>query len=477
MLEKCAWAALAVVLAACKNGVPQPPAALPDTCSGDSECGANFRCDREMRRCVCTSDTACKGDASGEFCNVYTGLCVGAVGGCSAVPDAGTVHCGQGQYCNTALRTCKAVTSFCQPCKGDAECGPGSACAAHPDFPSAGTFCVSACDGAGACANQLACRTAASGAKLCYPPGACGVSNACVPDSLRLCSADLDCADPAQTCDLSLKACIARSRTCPAGDACDPQSRLCVQACATDLDCLQIIEKVPGYQCRANACFRLALCAQDSDCTGGQICQANSDGSKSCHAGCVTNADCPLGSGCNTTDPNHPRCNPGCTVNTDCALNTICDTSAHLCTPSAPPACAQYCQDTAVCPIGANCSNSCCVETNLPATCGGTNCGNCVSGGISPGCNQNCSIGCFPMNLGSCASLADCQAKYPALGKVVCNTGLGQCQVLGQLQPCTPGGVCTMKGFKCIANFGTCGPSVCVPVEQAAQIACALGHP
>ena len=45
MVRKCAWAALYVALAACKNGIPQPPAALPDTCLGDSECGANFRCD------------------------------------------------------------------------------------------------------------------------------------------------------------------------------------------------------------------------------------------------------------------------------------------------------------------------------------------------------------------------------------------------------------------------------------------------
>src|SRR5437016_12356116 len=93
MVRKCAWAALFVVIAACKNGIPQPPAALPDTCSGDSECGANFRCDHEMRRCVCTSDAACPG----KYCNAFTGLRVESVGGCKSNAD-----CAATQYCNTA---------------------------------------------------------------------------------------------------------------------------------------------------------------------------------------------------------------------------------------------------------------------------------------------------------------------------------------------------------------------------------------
>src|ERR1700694_121814 len=120
MLRKFAWAALAVVLAACKSSTPQPSAALPNTCSSDAECGASFRCDHEMRRCVCTSDAAC---SSGKFCNAFTGLCVSSVAGCSTVAGAGSVQCGAGQYCNTALRTCMATTLFCQSCKSDAECG------------------------------------------------------------------------------------------------------------------------------------------------------------------------------------------------------------------------------------------------------------------------------------------------------------------------------------------------------------------
>src|SRR5438105_891298 len=266
MLQRCVWAALAVSLAACKGSVVQPPAAVPDTCSTDSECQAHFRCDLELRRCVCTSDAACPG----KFCNAFTGLCVDSVGGCTS-----DTSCKSGQYCNTALRTCKAVTAFCQPCKQDQECGAGSSCAAHPDFPQAGTFCVPACT-AGACANGLSCKKAASSASLCYPAAACGNSNACVPDSLKPCSSDNDCGDATQTCDQGLKACVVRNRTCGAGFACDPQSKLCVAACGSDSDCATI-EGAPGYQCRANACFRRGVCSQDSDCNSGQICQRNAD--------------------------------------------------------------------------------------------------------------------------------------------------------------------------------------------------------
>ena len=467
MFSKCAFTALALALAACKSTVPPLPLALPGTCSGDSECASNFRCDHEMRRCVCTSDAACPG----KFCNAFTGQCVDTVGGCTS-----NSSCASGQYCNTAVRTCKAITPFCQPCHSDNECGAGSACAAHPDFPAAGSFCVSACDAQGACANGLSCRKSTAGASLCYPAGACGVSNACIPDSLKLCAQDADCGDPTQTCDQTLKACVTRNATCPAGDACDPQSRLCVQACSSDNDCLQFIEKAPGYQCRANACFRLALCAQDSDCSSGQICQGNADGSKSCRAGCVTNADCPLGSGCNTTVAAHPRCAPGCTQNTDCALNTIC--AGAVCVSTTASCSSQTCQDTAVCAVGGTCLNSCCVESDLPTTCGPSACPACPVSGcvLSP---TNCSSNCYPLNLGPCTSSAQCQGKgFPA--NVVCNSVQGQCQVLGHLQQCSSNADCPMKGFSCYGpNKLPCGgtASLCFPAEQAAQVACALGHP
>lgn len=474
MLRKCAFAALAVMLAACKNGIPQPPAALPDTCSQDNECSANFRCDHEMRRCVCTSDAACPNN---QFCNAFTGKCTTAVAGCSTVPGAGTVQCGAGQYCNTVLRTCKPITPYCGACKSDAECGAGSACVTHPDFPAAGTFCVSACDSSNSCANGLTCKKASNGQSLCFPGAACGNSNACIPDSLKPCSADADCGDPQQSCDLSLKECIAANRNCPAGDACDPQSKLCVQACASDNDCLTLIEHAPGYQCRANACFRLNLCSTDAECSTGQICEPNPDGSKSCRNGCGQNSDCPLGESCNL-DPSHPSCQPSCTQNVDCALNTVC--SGGACVSTTAACSTQTCQDTSVCPIGSTCINNCCVASNLATICppGGSGqvCGSCPAGGCTDSAS-NCAANCLLVNLSACTVPADCAGKgYPA--NVVCSTVFNKCEVLIHVQSCSSDADCPMKGFKCLqGSLNPCGTSVCYPIEVSAGVACAEGHP
>lgn len=453
MLKKCAWAALAATLAACKSGASAPAAAVSGTCATDAECAAHFRCDLGLRRCVCTSDEACPG----QFCNAFTGLCVASVAGC-----ASNSACASGQYCDTALRTCKPITAFCHSCKVAAECGAGSACAAHPDFPAAGTFCVPACSG-GSCAAGLSCKSG-----NCFPAAACGNSNACFPDSLKPCAADADCGDAGQTCDQTLKACVARNRTCPAGDACDPQSKLCVHACASDQDCVAI-EHGTGYQCRANACFRRNICSQDADCSSGQVCQSNPDGSKSCAVGCVTASDCPLGQGCDTTtNPSHPHCAAGCTQNADCALNTIC--SGGRCV-STYGSCAQACQTNMVCPIGGNCVNNCCVEPNLFTLCGATGCAACTPGN---GCPVDCAHSCYPVVLGPCPNgFNDCANKFGAISGIVCSGG--QCQVSANLSVCSQDSDCPYKGFKCFP--GACGNSVCEPFESAAGLACARGHP
>ena len=472
MLRKCA---LLLALAACKGGTAPPAAALPDTCSSDAECAAKFRCDRQQRRCVCTGDDACPG----QFCNAFTGQCVASVPG-QCTSDAA---CGAGNYCNRGLRACKPITAFCQACKSDAECGSGSACAAHPQLAAAGTFCVPQCS-SGACASGLQCLQAASGASLCYPAtGACGQSNACPPDSLKLCSSDADCGDAAQACDLTLKACVARVRSCTAGFSCDPQSKLCRAACHSDSDCA-LIESVDagvaakGYQCRANACFSLALCSQDSDCTSGQICQPNPDGSKSCKPGCVSASDCPLTQGCSTADPAHPRCTPGCQQNQDCPLNTVCSSGSCV---SATASCAQACQNTAACAIGSTCvlnasnpANNCCVAASLVTVCGQSPCPACTVNGCS-----SCTSNCFPLVLGSCATQNDCLSKFPGVAGIVCTNRL-QCMAPAHLQPCTGDADCPMKGFRCTAlsNLAcSAAGSVCFPYEQAAEIACAVGHP
>jgi hypothetical protein len=93
----------------------------------------------------------------------------------------------------------------------------------------------------------------------------------------------------------------------------------------------------------------------------------------------------------------------------------------------------------------------------------------------------SCSNYCFPLSLGHCNSLSDCQNKgYDA--KIICNTagGLNQCQVSGHLLPCSGDADCGAKGFRCVPASQLCGGGsggICFPYEAAAQVACAVGHP
>jgi hypothetical protein len=474
-------AALALALLACSSSsTPVPDAGAPDTCSSDAECSTGFKCDREQRRCVCTGDAACPGG----FCNAFTGQCVASVPGCTS--DSA---CGSGQFCDSSVRTCKPLTALCGTCKTDAQCGANSRCAAHPSYPSQGTFCVPKCattDAGGQCANGLKClpRDATPNAEqLCYPAsGACGVSNACTPDSRKPCNADGDCNDTGQVCDATLKWCVAKVRACPAGDACDPQQLICVPACTSDNDCLTIIEHKPGYKCVANACILQALCNSDADCSNGSNCQQNADGSKTCVAGCVQNGDCPLGQSCSKTDPNHPKCVQGCTVDSDCPLNNICSGGSCSATSNGR----QACQDTQVCPIASRCDKSTesCIAGDLTTNNTTGLCvpssSVCINQCTASGCPPNdCTRSCFQFSLGACpGGQTTCDQKWPG---TKC-TSLGQCQVMMHLQGCTPGDgtTCQWKGFSCYAASIFCSGAsggACLPNTQAAQVACLQGHP
>ncbi len=453
-------AALACALAlasACKSSDNQVVDAGPivGTCSSDAECQAGFLCDRETRQCYCTGDSACPANT---FCNAFTGLCVSSVPGCTS-----NAACDGGMYCDAALRSCEALTPLCGKCTTDAECGDNSFCAANPDYPTAGSFCSPACvaesDGGAGCPGGFVCKArdaTVNAQNLCFPSsGACGVTNACVPDSLVLCASDADCNDATQVCDTTAKDCVAKNRVCPAGDACDPQQRICAHACATDADCTQI-EGMNGYACRNNACYALATCNSDGDCATHEICQPNPDGSKSCTAGCVSATDCPIGEGCND-DPNHPRCTTGCGANSDCPLNQICASGACV---STSGSCSQVCQATAVCALGAECSaQSCCVSANFSALCNNNKCG------------ANLNTGCIALYGHSCSNTNDC-ADLP---NTTCQAVAGgtYCGGTLQLQTCSGAGDCPYKGFSC-TGFG--GPMFCTP-SDAAVTACYEGHP
>jgi hypothetical protein len=448
----------ALAAAGCNRSSPSssPDASAGFTCSSDAECQTGFKCDRDSRQCVCTGDTACP---TGQFCNAFTGLCVGSVPGCTT--DS---VCPTGQYCNRGLRSCQALTAICGRCTTDSQCGASSKCAANPSFPSAGTFCSPLCvaqDAGSACPGGLVCS-----GTLCVPAsGACGVTNACVPDALGVCSSDADCAaDPTQQCDAQLKACVAKNRACPPGDACDPQQRVCAHACAIDSDCTAI-EGGTGYTCRNNACFKLDTCQTDADCSSAnkQICAPNPDGSKSCKPGCVTPTDCPLGQGCNN-DPSHPRCSPSCLQNSDCALNSVCQSGACA---SSFGSCIQACQATAACTIGQACSSAGCCT-------GGAN-ADFLS--LCPhGCTANVANNCFSVAGKACVSQNDCNLAFPN-GGTTCKPFGATNECVGTLgfKPCTGDSDCPYKGFRCQAFAGS-ATALCLPYEAAAVAACFLAH-
>jgi hypothetical protein len=476
MIRRAVLASLVALLGCSSSNGAAPDAGAPGTCSSDAECGAGFRCDRAERRCVCTGDEACPGG----FCNAFTGACVASVPGCH--DDS---VCNKGEYCDRAVRSCKPITGMCGACKTDAQCGADSRCAAHPQYPQAGTFCVPTCvtpDGGGAagCANGLQClpRDATAGAeKLCYPAtGACGISNACTPDTRRLCSSDSDCGDASQVCDATLKWCVTKVNTCPAGDACDPQQRVCVHACAVDADCLQI-EGAAGYKCVASACVKQAICSSDAECNDGQICQANPDGSKSCAQGCVINGDCPLGESCDKTDPKHPKCAAGCTVNADCPLNAIC--SGGVCKSSlsgSAGSCAQTCQATDACAVASRCNpaSSCCDPANLAQACGpnAAICGTCATNGSCTNVQTACNSDCYALAIKACASQNDCPTGTNC-------TAARVCQAMVHLTACNDDSNC-WRGFHCRLRSTVCGStatgSVCMPDVAPAKLACVQGH-
>jgi hypothetical protein len=280
------------------------------------------------------------------------------------------------------------------------------------------------------------------------------VSNACTPDTLSFCNADTDCAAADQQCDTGAHACVARSRVCAPGDACDPQQRLCLHGCSSDGDCTQL-EGATGYACRNNACFKLLTCAQDGDCGTGKICAPNPDGSKSCKPGCVQPGDCPLGQGCNN-DPQHPRCTGSCGQNSDCPINTVCDQGACK---GQLGSCQQACQATVACPVGQSCRSSCCVATSVAQLC-------------PPGCTASCGTDCIAFAPASCTQQADCDRSFPGTHCLAQAGGGYACSGALTLKACSGDLDCPYKGFRCQQPLACPGVSLCLPVEAAAQRIC-----
>lgn len=453
-------AALLVTLGACSSSTGGTPDAgtvvelLP--CSTDAECTSlGFVCDTVRRACVCTKDAMCADKQGAPYCNTFSGRCEATVKGCK-----GDSECAEGQFCDAALRTCRAKKGYCETCTQDEECGgAGDFCVHHPDFASAPAFCGLACaDDAGCPAGQN-CRDTEKG-KQCVPAqGKCGGANACVPDSWQQCARDGDCTQLAsQICDTTAGHCIAAQSTCPAGSSCDPVTLRCAQSCRRDQDCVERFGD-PNYACRNNTCVRAEQCRSDTECPRGKWCfkepgRGDADPGV-CAASCTSDAECPVNTVCATdVATGRNRCQAGCNDNEDCPLNAIC--VARQCEATTATG-TRRCQVKEVCDFREACTNNACIPQPdhcrpCGAGCGGSGtCADMYTDIQAATCNL---LGC------NCGSMTCPGGGRPIVDQLA---GLCACPIQRCALGCTSDANCP-KGFGC-SPFN--GRQYCFPLGDA----------
>lgn len=425
------------------EGDPGPihSALIGRDCNVDQECG-DLRCDPVRRQCVCLADEDCintvdKDSNPTPFCNNFTGLCVATVNGCKT--DA---ECNSSSYCDRHTRSCKVRKAFCEACVDDAECGDTRDNCLLDDGLGQ-KFCGKSCESDADCPNGAECADK-NGAKQCWPKTGknCDTFVGCVPDSRKPCGNDADCNDiPDQVCDPGSGLCVARIALCSFGQVCDSRSRVCVDACNSDADCISID---PRLRCISRACEPLGECAASADdATGDKSCPANKvcaiapgQTAGNCVPFCASNNDCPPGNTCQRTADNRSKCLPGCVANADCPLDQRCVKTGSATTGTCQGTAGQTCQADSVCGPCSLCN----VTSN---TCQSAKSGNyCKPCGSDVDCGQ-----------GHCVTLKDgsrCSQPCPAAG---CPNGFVCAEIcLG-----------TYNGYNCQGTR----VAECVPADQS----------
>jgi len=310
------------------------PQTLNATCNLDSECKTGFLCDRERRRCVCTSDASCPASL---YCNAFTGQCDDDVPGCTS--DA---ECAASQYCEIASRTCRSRKSFCEPCGDDRECGTSSdRCVLDTNLGR--SFCGKVCATDVDCPEGGTCQTV-GGSKTCWPKTtSCEHLTGCTPNTYQACNVDTDCSEGSdQVCDKVQGKCVARVPSCPFGTVCNRQTLQCEAACTTDDECAadEACQTAP-CRCTNNECVVIQRCRDHNECAAGLVCVIPSGQVEGeCQDGCTQDSDCPQGHLCGSTG-SRSVCVKSCASNADCTLAENC--SGGACVPG--------CQTVEVCDV------------------------------------------------------------------------------------------------------------------------------
>jgi hypothetical protein len=369
----------------------------------------NLRCDPVRRQCICTSDQDCADlDPTGElvYCNNFTGLCVSDVAGCTANNE-----CPAASYCDQDTRSCKVRKGFCEPCSTDLECGSDADDCLY-DSSLKQSFCGQHCTANADCPANAECADF-SGKKQCWPKAGknCKVFMGCTPDSKASCEKTSDCAAvPDQVCDPGSGLCVARNQSCPFGQICDSKSRICVDACSSDADCIAIASNL---RCVNRACEPIGECAAsaadpsgDKDCPANKVCSFNAGMTfGQCVPFCSSDSECAQGTICIPTSEGRRKCQPGCRVHADCPLDKACikPTGAAIGTCQGTPG--ATCQTDEVCPPCGTCdlathactirskiSDGYCRSCGADADCGD---GHCLTLGGLQRCGQPCpATGC-----------------------------------------------------------------------------------
>ncbi|MBI5548370.1 MAG: hypothetical protein HY901_31190 [Deltaproteobacteria bacterium] len=341
------------------------------SCNVDDECGG-LRCDQVRKQCVCSSDEECAElHPAGDFifCNNFTGRCVEQVAGCKAVYE-----CRAGAYCDEQVRACRTRKGFCESCSGDRECG-GDADDCLLDDHLQALFCGKFCTTDSDCAEGAAC-TDVAGKKQCWPKAGknCKIFMGCIPDSKKSCHSTADCADvPDQVCDPGSGVCVGRLQICPFGQICDSRSKVCVDACGSDADCVAINS---NWRCVNRACEPIGECAAtpatstkpadpsgDQGCSTDKVCSFNPGMTVGiCVPFCRLDEECAQGSVCLPTSDGRRKCQPGCRVPADCPLDRTCVGASLATVGTCQGSTGTTCQADTVCPVCATCdltTNAC----------------------------------------------------------------------------------------------------------------------
>jgi hypothetical protein len=443
------------------------------TCDGAGTCVVPassscfpFGCGISACKATCAADGDCAMPASciSGSCGLKTN---GAV--CSGGTECKSGVCAQGVCCATACNgTCMSCALSASGAAGT--CSPIAAGGADP---------------AGKCSDKGAASCGTTG--FCDGNGACALYNAGTQCASASCPSNSVTATLARACDGNGTCKTAATQSCSPFACNAATGTACVAVCAGNSDC------APGNVCNAGACGLKRL---------GQLCAAGTEcGSGNCVDGvCCSAPSCGNCQVCNLTG-NAGSCQPVAAGNVEphggcaatslgvCGPNGTCNGNGACALAANGTSCGlATCSGSTDTPVGACDGNGTCAQPTQSCgayVCGGGVCltmcagdGDCIGGDT---CQMGSCTHLKPL-AASCASNTECLSSFCTDG-VCCTSGpcgsCRSCAVSGNVGTCTavgtimdPAHVCTDQGATSCGTTGLCdGAGHCA--DYASGTACA----